>query len=156
MGSNPDDWEADFPDWRNVDRSAKFQVSLSPQDMDQPLRWEQVQELGADDDDEAFYSIAGNFNSWTGDRMAAGDVPGLHTTVVEIPRSGRLEFRFWREGDEAQIVCPATPECSRITEGIIGPAKDLTNSWVIEATPGKEITIELLICQGRRSVMWLV
>lgn len=155
MGSNPDDWEADFPDWRNVDRGAKFQVSLSPQDMDLPMRWEQVEEPDTVDDEEAFYSITGNFNSWAGDRMAAGELPGLHTTVVEVPRSGRLEFRFLRDGSEEQVVCPATPDCNRRTEAILGPAKDLSNSWVIFATPGKEVAIELLMSQGRRAVMWL-
>mmetsp|Transcript_120112 Transcript_120112/g.299623 ORF Transcript_120112/g.299623 Transcript_120112/m.299623 type:complete len:960 (+) Transcript_120112:115-2994(+) len=159
MGNNPDDWEADFPDWRNVDRNAKWQVTMGPDDVGQPLRYEQVLDVNvgaAEEDEEATYSVTGNFNSWSEDRMAAGDVPGLHITYVEVPDSGKLEFRFLKDGDPEQVLCPDEPDCARRTAPMLGPAKDLSNSWVVHAPPRQDVRIELLITGGRRSVMWLV
>merc|ERR1712187_87517 len=67
------------------------------------LKWE-VQEDGPDPkddaDDDAFFSICGNFNDWEDDRMAAGDVPGVHTATLEVPDSGILEWRFLKDGDK--------------------------------------------------------
>mmetsp|Transcript_99921 Transcript_99921/g.254152 ORF Transcript_99921/g.254152 Transcript_99921/m.254152 type:complete len:961 (+) Transcript_99921:94-2976(+) len=159
MGSNPDEWEADFPDWRTVDRKAKFQVTMGPEDVGQPIRYEQLLEVEDEDegaDSEVTYSVTGNFNSWSEDRMVAGEVPGQHVLYVEVPSTGRLEWRFFKDGDSEQVLCPAVPECTKRTAEILGPAKALSNSWVVHAAPGVEVRIELLVAEGRRTVFWLV
>ena len=37
-------WEADFPDWRSVPRDARFTVRMGPDDVDQPLRYELLED----------------------------------------------------------------------------------------------------------------
>mmetsp|Transcript_30512 Transcript_30512/g.65708 ORF Transcript_30512/g.65708 Transcript_30512/m.65708 type:complete len:960 (+) Transcript_30512:75-2954(+) len=160
MGSNPDDWEADFPDWRHVDRRTRFQVSMGPDDVGQPLRYEPILDIDVDDgeglDSEVGYAITGNFNAWGQESMVPGEVPGQHVFLAEVPASGRLEWRFIKDGDPDQVLSPAIPDCTKRTAEIKGPAKGLLNNWVVTAQPGSEIRIELLISEGRQSVFWLV
>mmetsp|Transcript_44821 Transcript_44821/g.116019 ORF Transcript_44821/g.116019 Transcript_44821/m.116019 type:complete len:957 (+) Transcript_44821:89-2959(+) len=156
MGKNPDDWEADFPDWRNVPKDAKFTVRMGPSDVGQPLRYEIVEAGVDDDDDDTFYTISGNYNGWEDDKMEAGDIPGVHQAIVDVPSSGVLEFRFHKDADTEKVLCPDEAACERKTAPILGPAKDLTNKWVVNAPPNRVVTIELFIRDGKKSVMWLV
>lgn len=155
MGSNPDDWEADFPNWREVDRSSRFTVSMSPNDMSEPLRYETLDAELAEDDDDATFFITGNFNNWGEERMLPGPAPGVHIINVRCPSGGSFTFRFLRDGSPDKVVAPEIPNCSSRTAAVLGPAAGLTNSWLIEGRPGQEFRIELLVAQGRRAVMWL-
>merc|ERR1711918_34619 len=107
------------------------------------------------DDEDTFFAITGNFNSWEEDRLAPGDVPGQHTCTVAVPESGVIEFRFLREGSSDQVIAPATENCTRKTTPIVGPKAGLKNNWIISCTPESEVTIELLSLNGKYSVMWL-
>jgi len=157
VGKNPDEWEADFPDPVSCKKGAKFKIELNAEDAKgTPARWEMVDCEQDEDDPDDYYSITGNFNDWSDDRMAPGDVDGLHTITVEVPESGSLEFRFLKEGDSEKVLCPSMPICSRKTDPIMGPGKDLSNKWVIHAKPEKEVKIELFVKRGTKSLMWLV
>merc|ERR1712032_76128 len=100
-----------------------------------------------EDGDDTFYSITGNFNDWQDDRMTPGEAAGAFTYLLEVPESGALEFRILKEDDEKQVIAPATPDCSRKTEAILGPTEGLTNKWKLTAEPGKEIQV-LFFCKG--------
>merc|ERR1712187_248863 len=80
LGKDPEEWDADFPDLRSLKPGAKISATLNKDDdPDEKIKWEVVQDgpdPGADEDDESFYTICGNFNNWEEDRMASGDVPG--------------------------------------------------------------------------------
>mmetsp|Transcript_179544 Transcript_179544/g.436847 ORF Transcript_179544/g.436847 Transcript_179544/m.436847 type:complete len:956 (-) Transcript_179544:571-3438(-) len=156
VGGDPDDWEADFPDVRYLKEGTKYKIELSPDDPEeQALKWELQDEEDADrDEDGDFYAITGNFNEWSDDRMAAGDVDGVHIAFVEVPEGGELQFRFLKNGDTEKVLGPATPECMQKTEAIVGPKKDITNSWVVQAEEQQEFRVELFVRAGVRSVMW--
>nr|AQS99174.1 type I polyketide synthase [Gambierdiscus excentricus] len=161
LSTDPAEWEADFPDTRgNIRPGARWSLTLSPDDaVDEPLQWkfeENGPDLDADVDDEVFYAITGNFNDWADDRLAAGEIAGVHTTTVDMPDSGVLEFRILVDGDPKQVLCPASPQCTRRTEEILGPAEGLTNLWVVSAAPGKEVQVELFVRRGMKSITWLV
>jgi len=87
--------------------------------------------------------------------MPDGDIPGLRVTTVEVPASGELKFRFLKNGDPEQVIGPATPECTRKSEEIVGPQAGLKNSWVVHGTPGQEIIVEFFMREGRRGLIWL-
>lgn len=153
-GKDPDEWEADFPDPR-CKHGDKFIIKLSSEDpKDMPAKWEKLMDEDEDNED-AFYCITGNFNDWGDDRMTPGDVPGLHIVTVEVPESGSLQFRILEDGEADKVICPKTPSCYKRTEAIIGPAKDLTNRWIIDAPAGRDVTIELFVSRGKKSIMWL-
>jgi len=158
IGKSYEEWEADFPDLRTCKNGTKFKISLGEKDpVDQPIKWE-MEEDGPDldaDDDDIFYAITGNFNEWADDRMSAGDVPGSHTTTIDIPDDGVVEFRFLQDGDESKVLCPATDECGRKLEKILGPAGGLTNKWTVYGRAGEELKIELFVKGNMKSVMWL-
>mmetsp|Transcript_58864 Transcript_58864/g.182397 ORF Transcript_58864/g.182397 Transcript_58864/m.182397 type:complete len:956 (-) Transcript_58864:110-2977(-) len=159
LGKDPNDWEADFPDTRNARPGAKWTLSMSPDDEpEKAVEWKFVEDgpdLDAEDDD-VFYAITGNFNDWSDDRLAAGEVEGVHTTALDMPESGILEFRILKDGDPEQVICPATPLCSRRLEQIIGPGKGLENKWCITAEPNKEVQVEFFVKRGVMSIMWMV
>jgi len=156
-GKNPDEWEADFPDPQSCKRGAKFKIELDAEDpRDKAAVWEKVDEDEDGEDADAYYAVTGNFNEWGEDRMTPGDVAGLHTIAVDIPESGTLEFRFMQDGDPDMVICPMTPACTRRTEAILGPDKGLTNKWIIQGPPDREVRIELFVSRRTRSVMWLV
>lgn len=56
-----------------------------------------------DDGEDDFYCVTGPFNEWDADRMEDGNVTGLRTIVLDVPRSGTLEFRFLKNGEEHQV-----------------------------------------------------
>mmetsp|Transcript_89364 Transcript_89364/g.277998 ORF Transcript_89364/g.277998 Transcript_89364/m.277998 type:complete len:956 (+) Transcript_89364:60-2927(+) len=155
VGKDPDDWEADFPDVRLLKQGDKYKIELSPDDPEeQALKWE-LQE-GADDaeGEDTFFAITGNFNEWTDERMAAGDVDGVHVAFVDVPEDGELRFRFLRDGKEDEVLGPASPDCTQKTEAIVGPQKGLTNSWLVHAEAGQEVRVELFCRAGTRSLVW--
>jgi len=159
LGSSPDEWDADFPDSRKLDRDGTaFSIRMSPDDDgDTKVKWELVEGAAPDPlDDVAYYAISGNFNDWADDRMVAGSVPGAHVTTIEVPDSGSLEFRFLVDGDPDKVLGPATPGCTRKTEAIIGPRKGITNAWAVRASPQSEVTVQLFVQNGARSTMWVV
>lgn len=159
LGKDPEEWDADFPDLRTLKPGAKISVTLNKDDdLEDKLKWEVVND-GPDEseagEDDSFYAICGNFNEWEDDRMAAGDVPGQHTITIEVPDSGILEFRFFKDGEKDQVLAPASEDCDRKTETIKGPAKGLTNKWVVRSRAGSEIRIELFVKGNMKSVLWL-
>jgi polyketide synthase-associated protein len=157
FGKNYDDWEADFPDTRAYRKGATFSVTIKDKEESESVKWV-LKNDGPDfdaEDEDTFFAITGNFNSWEDDRMAAGDAPGVHTVTVEIPDAGIIEWRFLMNGEKAQVLAPATNKCDRKTETIIGPAQSLTNVWSVVAPAGTEIKIELFCKSGMKAVMWL-
>jgi hypothetical protein len=159
LGKNPDEWDADFPDLRKLKPGAKISVTINKDDKNEDkLKWEVVEDgpdPKDDGDDDCFFAICGNFNDWEDDRMAAGDVPGVHTASVETPDSGMLEFRLMKDGDKDLIVAPKYPDCEVRSEAIDGPAKGLTNKWVIKSQAGSEVKIEFFYKAGMKSIVWL-
>jgi len=159
IGSSPDDWESDWPDARGMRRGAKWAVSFSTNDApDASLKYVLADD-GLDDLaelDDHFYCITGNFNGWESDRLLAGDVPGLWTAEVEMPDSGVLEFHFLQDGEEEQVLCPASAYCRRKTETIVGPSPDVpVNNWIIEGSPMEDVQIELFVRNGIRTLLWI-
>merc|ERR1719453_3067619 len=89
--------------------------------------------------------------------MIAGDVPGLWTVELEVPVSGVLEFHFLQDGEEDQVLCPASAYCRRKTETIVGPDPEMpVNNWIIEGAPMQDVQIELFIQKGMRTSLWLM
>merc|ERR1712050_670588 len=158
IGKDPSEGDADFPDLQKLKPGSKISVTINKEDKnEEKLKWD-IDRDGPEmkeDDDDCFFSICGNFNDWEDDRMAAGDVPGVHTATIEVPDSGILEWRFLKDGDKDLVLAPATAECSTKTEAIQGPAKGLANKWVVRSQPGSEVKIELFYMAGMRSVLWL-
>jgi len=157
-GDSPDDWESDFPDWKNAKPGTTYQLALSPEDpVTMPLKFRMVdesQDAPEDEEEDTYYSLTGNYNDWQEDRMLEGSVPGLSIASVEIPDDGILEFHFLKNGDEDQVLGPAQEECSKKLIPIIGPEANLPNKWVVKGEPGDEIQIELFIKDGMRSITW--
>jgi acyl transferase domain-containing protein len=151
-GRNPDEWESDWVD-RDVRPGDK--VALVVTDEKPSETSIKAIKVESPEEEEVFYSITGDFNSWSSERMSEGEIHGLYTTTVEVPPSGSFEFRFLEQGDEKKVVCPQTPLCSKRIVPIMGPSSQLTNSWLISGVPGSEMQIELLVQKTRKSVMWL-
>jgi len=153
VGNNPADWEADIPDFDALPND-KYLITFRGDDPpDLPVRWIKQESMDIADDD-AFFTITGNFNAWESDRMSPGNVPNSHVATVTVPDNGALEFRFLQDDEADQVVCPSVPRCTRMSETIIGPKADLTNTWVINATPGQEFQVELLVMKDKRGVVW--
>jgi len=151
-GRNPDDWEFD---WLARDAKAgdKYNLIMSADAPDQTsIKVDKVDALG--DEDEVYFSIAGNFNGWTADRMMEGEIPGLFTATVEVPSSGSVEFHFLQNDDEKQMIGPSTPMCSKRLVPIVGPKADAHN-WVVAGSAGADMQVELLVQRDRKSIMWL-
>jgi len=156
-GDDPAMWEWDGPD-ETVKPGDKYMLSL---DGDSALRWTKEEEgEEPDDGEEDFYCITGPFNDWEADRMEDGAVPGLRTITVEGPSSGSLQFRFLKNGEEDQILYPEYDECTRKTAAVLGPVQEDNgrekNTWYVACPEGKSVQIDLFICRGRRSVMWML
>merc|ERR1712217_407902 len=156
VGDDPDEWESDLPP-ADIKPGDIFTITMSSDDPpDAPIKWvkEDTIEEEDEDDEDAFFSITGNFNSWEDDRMAPGDVPGQNITTVTVPESGILEFRFLKDGDSEQVVAPAVPDCTKKCAPIIGPKAGVTNSWKIRAPEDSEMQIEILSLKGKFSILW--
>merc|ERR1711870_3467 len=158
IGKDPSEWDADFPDLQKLKPGSKISVTINKEDKnEEKVKWD-IDRDGPEikeDDDDCFFSICGNFNDWEDDRMAAGDVPGVHTATIETPDSGVLEFRFLKDGEKDQVLAPATDSCEKKTEAIQGPAKGLTNKWSIQSQAGSEVKIELFFRGSMRALLWL-
>nr|AQS99215.1 type I polyketide synthase [Gambierdiscus excentricus] len=156
VGDNPDEWESDLPD-ADLKPGDTFVITFSSEDPpDAPIKWRRKETAlePVEDDDDAFFSITGNFNGWEEDRMAPGDVPGQNVTTLTVPSGGVLEFRFLKDGDSEKVICPEVPDCSRKCAPIIGPEAGLTNSWVVKEEEDAEVQVEILSLKGRYSVLW--
>ena len=155
VGANPDDWDSDYPDYREMKPGDKFAMQLMSEK--ESVRWIREDPVLED----AFYAVTGNFNDWQEDRMVraddVGDVGGcgLHVVTVLMPVSGRIEFRILKNGEDDAVIAPATPACTRKTTPILGPGPDLKNYWLVEGSPGQEVVIELFISDELRSVLWI-
>ncbi|CAJ1347259.1 unnamed protein product [Effrenium voratum] len=173
MGLDFDKWEADFPDTRMVRKGAKFSLSMGPDEGNEPLRWDVVDESREIevDDAEATYAITGNFNNWDDEEavpMEDGEVPGVHRTTLQVPAGGELHFHLLKGGDAKQVVGPETDDCLKKGARIVGPQQNFKNKWVVQAPEGKEVRIEFFSrgdCErlavhdsvpGRRSILWIV
>merc|ERR1719253_2583193 len=147
IGEDPGEWESDLPeaDARPGDR---YSVSIAAEGVSS-VRW--VKERSAEEwaEEDSCYSITGNFNSWSSDRMEPGDLPGQSVATVQVPASGVLEFRFLQDEDPDKALCPATPSCTRRSESILGPGPGLENSWLVRAEPRAEVQVELLRVKDR-------
>jgi len=154
VGSNPNEWESDLPE-ADVRPGDVYKISISSDDPpDAPIKWVLESRRPAEDED-SFYCITGNFNEWKEDRMEMGFQPGHHVTVVEVPDSGVLEFRFLKDGDQDQVLAPELPSCTKKLVPILGPKAGLTNAWRVTATPGSSFQIELTVVKGSVGVLWL-
>merc|ERR1712066_252966 len=154
-GDDPDKWEADLPgaDHKPGDVYSIFISSEDPADV--PVRWVKEDKPEEEDEDAAF-SIVGNFNSWEEDRMAPGDVSGQFVTNVTVPSEGILEFRILKDGDPDKVIGPSVPKCSKKSAPIKGPEKGLTNSWLVKMQGDSELQIELLCLKGKYSIVWFI
>ncbi|CAE8699418.1 unnamed protein product, partial [Polarella glacialis] len=107
-----------------------------------------------------FYSITGNHNDWTEDRMLEGNVPGLFYSEIPVPEGGTLEFRILVEGDSDKNIGPEETTAQRLAP-ISGPSKELRTSWLISGTPESVVRVEFLSpMKGlsgsqTRSISWL-
>lgn len=159
-GDDPSMWEWDGPD-ENVKPGDKYSISLNPTDPeDTAVRWTKEEEGGEPDDgEEDFYCITGSFNEWEADRMEDGAVTGLRTIVLDMPRTGVLEFRFLKNGEEDQVIYPEFDKCSQKTAAVLGPVREDNgrekNTWYVECPAEQAVKIDLFICRGKRSVMWM-
>jgi hypothetical protein len=158
MGSNPDEWEADFPDMRVCRTGAKFSTTFGPDTPEEEAVVWKLEQDGPEEneeDDDAFFAISGNFNDWQDDRMAAGEVMGSFSSIVEIPSGGVLEFRILQDGEATQVIAPVTPECTRKTDKIEGPKEGLTNKWVVRGDEGQEVEVIFFSRGGFKSILWV-
>jgi hypothetical protein len=156
IGDNPDEWESDMAE-PGAKPGDKYTITINRADpVDAAIKYIKVESAAeSPDDEDTFFAITGNFNSWEEDRMAPGDVVGQHTATVMVPDDGVVEFRFLREAKADEVIAPAVSNCTRKSARIEGPKAGLTNSWVINAAPGEEIQIELMSIGGKYSVLWI-
>jgi polyketide synthase-associated protein len=154
LGDNPANWESDMPGADHKPGDA-YKIFINSEDpVDVPVRWEKVEKEAEEDEEEAAFSIVGNFNSWEEDRMAPGDVPGQYVTNITVPSEGILEFRFLKDGDPDKVIGPSMPKCGKKSAPIKGPERGLTNSWLVKMQGDSEVQIELLCVKGKFSIIW--
>eukprot|EP00913_Durusdinium_trenchii_P007675 g7211.t1 len=166
MGLDYDKWEADFPDTRLLRKGAKFSLSMGPDEGNEPLRWDMVDERREIevDDAEATFAITGNFNNWDAEEaipMEDGEVPGVHRTSLQVPPGGELHFHLLKGGDAKQVVGPETDDCTRKGAPIVGPHATLKNKWAraqgrLNWVVRREVRIEFFSRGGRRSILWIL
>mmetsp|Transcript_118565 Transcript_118565/g.287749 ORF Transcript_118565/g.287749 Transcript_118565/m.287749 type:complete len:947 (+) Transcript_118565:84-2924(+) len=159
-GADPALWEWDGPD-KEVKRGDKYVITLRSDDpLETPVKWVKEEDGGAlDDGEDDYYMITGPFCDWEGERMEEGPITGMRTYTAEVPESGLLEFRFLKNGEEDEVIYPATDKCAKKTAAILGPAKEdkgrEKNVWCVAGAPGANIKIDLFMCRGKRSLMWM-
>jgi len=158
IGDDPADWEADLPD-ADAKPGDRWMICFSPDDPpDAPIKWvkDYAVDGGVEDEEDTMFAITGNFNGWATEAMDAGDqVAGQFVATAAVPASGALEFRFLKNADPAQVICPASPLCTRKSAPIYGPGDKLSNAWVISAEPRSTFRIELMAIGGQYAVVWL-
>jgi len=159
-GADPSEWEWDGPDV-SLKPGDKYTITLSPHDApDAPIRFVKEEGDPVGDGEDDYYTIVGAFNDWEGDRMEDGLVTGLRTLTLDAPGGGTLDFRFLKNGEEDQVIYPATDKCTSRSAPVLGPvAEDMgreKNVWSVKAEAGQSVKIDLFICRGRRSVMWTI
>jgi len=158
VGNHPDQWDADFPDTRSLKKKAKYRISIDPNDISEAIKWELVEDGEDDEDDTSFYTLIGNFNDWSADddeRMAPGTIEGIHESTLQIPEGGILEFQVLKNGNRDEVIAPKTAKCWSKSEAIVGPEKETKNKWVVEGSPGQEVSIEFLTKGGTRTIFWM-
>jgi len=158
MGSNPDDWESGYPA-RDARPGDKYKIYFSAEDSEGAgaLRFvldQRADEELADDGADDTFVITGNFNGWTEDIMSPGPFTGTHTFIARVQGTGNAEFRFLKNGEPDQVVCPAEDLCSKKSAVILGPGAGLTNKWCVKGEPGDEVIIELFMRQKKISIVW--
>merc|ERR1711879_1051001 len=155
-GPDPSEWDADLPDQLVKPGDVWSVVLEKGAPADAPMIWQKTEEgLGDEIDlDDVSYSIVGDFNSWTAQMMEDGDAPGSRNIIVEVPDSGELRFRFVQTVDEDMVLAPAQDHCTKKAAQIVGPAPDLTNSWIAKGPAGSSLQISLFTSHGRRGVSW--
>mmetsp|Transcript_88007 Transcript_88007/g.222131 ORF Transcript_88007/g.222131 Transcript_88007/m.222131 type:complete len:945 (+) Transcript_88007:79-2913(+) len=159
VGQDPDDWESDWPD-ADAKPGERWMITFTSDDpKDAAIKWvkDYSVEGGDEDEEDVQFAIAGNFNDWDAEPMAAGSVPGQAVVTLTVPAGGELEFYFLRDGDPDQAIYPRVPKCTRKSEQILGPGKiDKTrHCWVIKADAGTDFQVELICIGGRYSVLWV-
>lgn len=158
VGRNPEEWEADFPDMRAHRTGAKFTTTVGKDTPEEATIWTLVEDGDevAEEEEDTFFAITGNFNDWADDRMAAGEASGSFISILEIPEDGQLEFRILKEGDEKMVIAPSVADCDSKTATIEGPKEGLTNKWVIRGSPATEVQVDFFCKRGLMSIIWLV
>jgi len=158
FGKDPNEWETDGLD-RAADKDDLYTVTITKDDaVDKPVKYVlEQQSLGVDfDDNDTSYSIIGAVPfSEEPLVMEDGDVPGLHSIIVEVPDSGEILFNFVQTMEPAKVLAPETTRCSRKTRKIVGPAADLTNKWVIFGKRGTDVRIDLFTSRGIIALNWV-
>mmetsp|Transcript_4190 Transcript_4190/g.13113 ORF Transcript_4190/g.13113 Transcript_4190/m.13113 type:complete len:946 (-) Transcript_4190:145-2982(-) len=159
-GTDPSQWEWDGPD-KDVKLGDKYTINLSSDEpLDTPVKWVKEEDaLALEDGEDDNYYITGPFCDWESEKMEEGTVTGMRTITLEVPDSGLLEFRFLKNGEEDEILYPPVDKCARKNAPILGPKKEdkglEKNVWCIESEPGSAVKIDLFICRGKRSLMWM-
>mmetsp|Transcript_27194 Transcript_27194/g.63297 ORF Transcript_27194/g.63297 Transcript_27194/m.63297 type:complete len:935 (-) Transcript_27194:41-2845(-) len=156
IGADPDQWDSDFWDanWKPDD---KYTIAFNPSDpVGVPMTWLKVETAEEAVLEEETFAITGNFNEWAADDfMVEGELPGVFIANVIIPDDGFAEFRFLVHGEVEAAIGPDTTKCARKLPPSVGPAEDVTTSWMVKGTPGEEIQVELLARSGRKMVTWV-
>lgn len=152
-GKNPADWESDWPD-PHCKVGTQYKIKFTKGE-DEPLKWEQVEKEDEIVPEQPEYAITGNFNDWSDDRMKHGDIEGLFMSVVEIPSSGTIEFRFLQDGDSEKVIAPRQDNCSSMSASLTGPAPDLTTKFAVKGDAGSWLQVELFMTKEFSSVMWM-
>lgn len=149
LGRTADEWETDGPE-QECTPGSKWYIEIHADDpMDAPQRWH-ARPPPEEDAEESYYMVTGNFNDWLEDRMEMGELPGVHSVMVDIPESGVLQFRFI--GEEV-VLAPAVDMCTKMNAPILAEP-GLTNSWCVKGEPGAQVEIELF-ARERKSLLWL-
>ena len=107
-----------------------------------------------DEEDDTWYSIRSESVEDSLQQMVPGEVPGLWTSVVDMPAEKMFIFNILQQDDDKKVLCPQDDRSRRMTAPIIGPAADAQNVWVIEGKQGAIITINLFAHAGRHTVSW--
>jgi hypothetical protein len=155
VGKDPSEWETDGLQYV-ANQGDKYSITITKGDpLDKPAKYVLEQEaLGPDfDANDTSYDIC--FNDGEQLTMEPGDVPGLHSVILEVPANGELEFNFVTTMEEGLVLAPATNRCRRRTAPITGPAEGLTNKWVITEQPDTLMQIDLFTSRGMIAVSWL-
>nr|AQS99268.1 type I polyketide synthase [Gambierdiscus excentricus] len=164
LGKNYDEWEADFPDSRCLNDytfpsdKKKYVIRFSPDDPhDQSVVWEPVDEVEPEvDDDESFFTIAGDHKNYEEERMVAGDVPGVWLYTASIPERNVLHFRLMKNGEVDKGIGPKVDNCARRSEVIIGPGKEVRTKWAVFGRAGTKVHIEFFSRRGLKSITWFI